>query len=58
MIWALIFGYALFGEIPLPAVLVGASIVIASSLFVILREHYLVRTGRAKAKAERAAPPS
>jgi drug/metabolite transporter (DMT)-like permease len=58
MIWALIFGYTLFGEIPLPAVLVGAAIVIASSLFVILREHYLVRTARAKAKAEQAPPPS
>jgi drug/metabolite transporter (DMT)-like permease len=55
MIWAMIFGYTLFGEIPLPTVLVGAAIVIASSLFVILREHYLVRTGRAKAKAEQ--PP-
>jgi drug/metabolite transporter (DMT)-like permease len=57
MLWAMIFGYTLFGEIPLPTVLVGAAIVIASSLFVILREHYLVRTGRAAAKAERSAQP-
>jgi drug/metabolite transporter (DMT)-like permease len=54
MLWAMIFGYTLFGEVPLPMVLVGAAIVIASSLFVILREHYLVRTGRAKAKTEQA----
>jgi drug/metabolite transporter (DMT)-like permease len=50
MIWALIFGYVLFGETPLPAVLIGAAIVIASGLFVILREHHLVRTARAKAE--------
>jgi drug/metabolite transporter (DMT)-like permease len=55
MLWAMIFGYTLFGEVPLSVVLVGAAIVIASSLFVILREHYLVRTARAKAKAEQ--PP-
>jgi drug/metabolite transporter (DMT)-like permease len=55
MIWALIFGYALFGEVPLTAVLVGAAIVIASGLFVILREHHLVRTARSKAKTQQPA---
>jgi drug/metabolite transporter (DMT)-like permease len=50
MIWALIFGYVLFGEIPLPAVLIGATIVIASGLFVVLREHRLAVAARAKAR--------
>ncbi len=38
MIWALILGYALFGDFPTPIVLVGAAIVIASGVYIIYRE--------------------
>jgi drug/metabolite transporter (DMT)-like permease len=41
MIWALLLGYWVFGEVPGVLVLVGAAIVIASGLFVIWRERQL-----------------
>jgi drug/metabolite transporter (DMT)-like permease len=41
MIWALIFGYVVFGEIPAPLVFIGACIVAAAGLLVVFRERYL-----------------
>lgn len=41
IIWAFILGYAVFGEVPLPVVFVGAAIVTLAGLFVILRERQL-----------------
>lgn len=41
MIWALLLGWVLFGQLPGPAVLVGGAIVAAAGLFVIWREHHL-----------------
>ena len=38
MLWAFLFGYAFFGEIPTVYVFVGSAIVAASGLFVIWRE--------------------
>ncbi len=38
MIWALILGYALFGDFPEPIVLAGAAVVIASGVYIIYRE--------------------
>ena len=38
MLWAFLFGYAFFGEIPTIYVFVGSAIVTASGLFVIWRE--------------------
>ena len=38
MLWAFLFGYAFFGEIPTAYVFVGSAIVAASGLFVIWRE--------------------
>jgi drug/metabolite transporter (DMT)-like permease len=38
MIWALAFGYALFGDFPEPTVLIGAAVVIASGVYIIYRE--------------------
>lgn len=38
MVWALAFGYLLFGEFPETVVLVGAAIVIASGVYIIYRE--------------------
>lgn len=41
MIWAVLLGWFVFGEFPLPVVLAGAGIVILSGLFVIWREQQL-----------------
>ena len=38
MLWALLLGYWMFGEVPTALVFVGAAIVIAAGLFVIWRE--------------------
>ncbi len=41
MIWAFVFGYAIFGEVPTVYVFVGGAIVAASGIFVIWRERQL-----------------
>ena len=41
MLWALVLGYALFGEVPTKYVFIGATIVAAAGLFVIWRERQL-----------------
>jgi drug/metabolite transporter (DMT)-like permease len=48
LLWAFLFGYVLFGEIPTLYVYVGAAVVAASGLFVIWRERQLVRQRRRK----------
>ena len=45
LLWAVALGYALFGETPLPIVLLGASIVAAAGIFIALRERTLLRRG-------------
>ncbi|MFO7309492.1 MAG: DMT family transporter [Pseudomonadota bacterium] len=54
MVWAILIGWFVFGELPVPAVLIGSSIVIGSGLFVIWREH---RLGLERRRANAAAPP-
>ena len=41
MIWALVLGYAMFGETPTPMIVLGSAIIAAAGLFVIWREHQL-----------------
>jgi drug/metabolite transporter (DMT)-like permease len=41
MIWALVLGYAMFGETPTAVIVAGSTIIAASGLFVIWREHQL-----------------
>lgn len=41
MLWAFVFGYLLFGEIPVPLVFAGAAIVAGAGLFVFFRERQL-----------------
>ncbi len=41
MLWAFLFGYVMFGEVPVPLVFVGAAIVAAAGIFVVLRERQL-----------------
>ncbi len=43
IIWMILFGYILFGDVPDHWTLIGASVVIASGLFVFLRERHLGR---------------
>ncbi|HUI95589.1 MAG TPA: DMT family transporter [Xanthobacteraceae bacterium] len=52
MLWAFLFGYAFFGEVPTAYVFVGSAIVAASGLFVIWRERQRgIARGRAGALA-------
>lgn len=55
MIWAVVLGYFMFGELPSMIVLAGAAIVIAAGLFVIFRERAL---GINRQKEKEAATPS
>ncbi len=41
MVWALVLGYAMFGETPTLTIVLGCAIITASGLFVIWREHRL-----------------
>ncbi|MFN0264181.1 DMT family transporter [Tepidamorphus sp. 3E244] len=41
LIWAMVLGYMLFDDVPQPIMLVGASIIVLSGLFVIYRERQL-----------------
>lgn len=54
MIWAVILGWLIFSEVPVPEVLIGAAIVIAAGIFVIYREH---RLGLDRTKNRRASTP-
>jgi drug/metabolite transporter (DMT)-like permease len=55
MIWALLFGWFIFGDLPTVAVLVGAAIVAATGLFIVWREHRLglLRTKELQATPQR-----
>lgn len=46
IIWATLFGWALFGQLPAWNIAVGAAIIVVASVFVALREHHLSRKGR------------
>jgi len=54
LLWALLLGSWLFGELPTPWIWVGAPIIICSGLVIVWREHRLHR--RAALSAEAAAP--
>lgn len=47
IIWAVIFGYAVFGEVPSHATLIGAAIIIAAGLYIFLREQAMGRQAEA-----------
>ncbi len=46
MIWALVLGYAMFGETPTLMIVLGSAIIAAAGLFVIWREHQLALARR------------
>jgi len=43
MVWAMMIGYAVFGDVPAQAMLAGAAIVIAAGLFIVWRERQMHR---------------
>jgi drug/metabolite transporter (DMT)-like permease len=43
IIWAVMFGYAVFGDVPSTATIVGAAIIIAAGFYIFLRERALGR---------------
>ncbi|MEP3046054.1 MAG: DMT family transporter [Roseibium sp.] len=55
MLWAIVVGWVIFSETPVPEVIFGALIVIAAGVFVIYREHKL---GLDRTRARRASTPS
>ncbi|MDD7910392.1 DMT family transporter [Pseudovibrio exalbescens] len=55
MVWAIVFGFLIFAEVPTPEVLVGSAIVISAGIFVIYRERKL---GFERTRPGRASTPS
>ena len=47
IVWAVIFGFVVFGDVPSPATIVGAAIIIGAGLYIFLRERKLGREGTA-----------
>ena len=43
LLWAVVFGWLFFGDMPRPAMLVGAAVIVASGLFIFFREQQLKR---------------
>ncbi|MYZ47775.1 DMT family transporter [Propylenella binzhouense] len=54
MIWGVALGYLVFAELPGPSLLFGGPVVVASGVFIILRERQL---GLKRARQRRATPP-
>ena len=52
IVWAVMFGYLVFGDVPSPATIAGAAIIIGAGLYIFLRER---RLGRDEAMAS---PPA
>jgi drug/metabolite transporter (DMT)-like permease len=51
IIWAVLFGYAVFGDVPSIATLIGAAIIVAAGLYIFLRERKLGHVPDASAAA-------
>ena len=52
IVWAMLFGWMIWNEWPLPAVMLGATIVIASNVVMIWREARLGRISDARFRAK------
>lgn len=48
LFWGVIFGWMFFGDVPRPAMALGAAIIVASGLFIFLREQQLKRRAQAE----------
>jgi drug/metabolite transporter (DMT)-like permease len=47
IVWAVMFGFLVFGDVPQPATIAGAAIIIGAGLYIFLRERKLGREGTA-----------
>ncbi len=56
MLWGVVFGFFVFGDVPTPAVLAGGLIVVASGLFIIYRELKLAKHRRKAASRSKTLP--
>jgi drug/metabolite transporter (DMT)-like permease len=54
MIWALLLGYAMFGETPTLMIILGSAIIAGAGLFVIWREHELALERKATGRISEA----
>lgn len=46
MLWAALYGFLLFGDVPGPFVIAGSGLVVLSGLYILWREHVVYRRGR------------
>lgn len=46
LLWAVVFGWFFFGDMPRPTVIIGAALIVASGLFIFFREQQLKRHAR------------
>ncbi|MNV91471.1 EamA-like transporter family protein [compost metagenome] len=46
LLWAVVFGWFFFGDMPRPTVIIGAGLIVASGLFIFFREQQLKRQSR------------
>jgi len=51
LLWAGLFGFAIFGDAPTATLLIGAAVIVASALYIVEREASLARA-RGKAAAQ------
>jgi drug/metabolite transporter (DMT)-like permease len=47
IVWAVLFGYFVFGDVPQPATIIGAAIIVGAGLYIFLRERELGRAEEA-----------
>lgn len=52
LFWGVVFGWMVFGDVPRPSMLLGAAIIVASGLFIFLREQQLKRRAQQHAASE------
>jgi hypothetical protein len=55
-VWAMILGFAVWGDVPTPGLLVGSAIVVASGVYILWRETMHRRPGDPSAAAGVVAP--
>jgi len=44
IVWAILFGYPVFGDVPTPQMLIGSAIIVAAGLFIFWREQFLAQS--------------
>ena len=51
IVWAVMFGYFVFGDVPQPPTIIGAAIIIGAGIYIFLREQQLGRAGAGRRPA-------